>query len=188
MMEPTAKLLAKSEIQDLLARYARGVDRYDVELVRSCFFEDAVDDHGDHCGVRDKFVEWWSNASGSETMAHVSHFIGNCLIEFAADDVAVGETYFICHMLLSSESDAVRKMLLASPSSNEMGTSPIVVQGRYIDRFEKRAETWLIADRRVVYDYSAQGPVESAPSVRWTYGRRDLQDPMYLARARAGLK
>jgi hypothetical protein len=35
-------------IRDLLLRYARGIDRRDLDLVRSCYHADAVDEHGSY--------------------------------------------------------------------------------------------------------------------------------------------
>ena len=40
------ELVAKQEISELLHRYCRGIDRFDRDLVRSCYHDDADDDHG----------------------------------------------------------------------------------------------------------------------------------------------
>ena len=39
-------LLDKDEIRDVVMRFARGGDRHDWQLVRSCHHDDALDDHG----------------------------------------------------------------------------------------------------------------------------------------------
>src|SRR5262245_17777267 len=39
-------LLDKQAIQEVLARYCRGVDRADLELLRSVYHPDAIDNHG----------------------------------------------------------------------------------------------------------------------------------------------
>ena len=44
-------LIAKQEITDVVYRYARGIDRLDFELVRSCYHPDAYDDHGAFKGL-----------------------------------------------------------------------------------------------------------------------------------------
>ena len=44
--EKFARLLARQEILEVLARYARGVDRADGELLRSCYHEGAMEEHG----------------------------------------------------------------------------------------------------------------------------------------------
>ena len=38
--------VAKLEIREALARYARGIDRQDVELAKSAYHPDATDEHG----------------------------------------------------------------------------------------------------------------------------------------------
>ena len=43
--ESITKLLAESEIRDVIFRYCRGVDRKDFALVRSAFHDDATLDY-----------------------------------------------------------------------------------------------------------------------------------------------
>ena len=50
-------LIAKQEITDVVYAYARGIDRLDFELVRSCYPPDAYDDHGAFKGNVDDFIE-----------------------------------------------------------------------------------------------------------------------------------
>jgi hypothetical protein len=57
-MDALDRLLAKTEITDVVARYARGIDRLDMELVRSCYHPSARDDHGTFKGSVEDFVEW----------------------------------------------------------------------------------------------------------------------------------
>jgi hypothetical protein len=45
-------------IQDVLYRYARGVDRRDWELVRSVYHPDATDDHGGYRGGVDGLLDY----------------------------------------------------------------------------------------------------------------------------------
>jgi hypothetical protein len=58
-MIPTAEtLLDREAIREVMARYCRGIDRLDVELIKSAYHPDAFDDHGPFKGLRDDFVEW----------------------------------------------------------------------------------------------------------------------------------
>ena len=50
MTEALQRLIDKDEIRDVMARYCRGVDRADWDLVRSTYHTDAYDDHGDYRG------------------------------------------------------------------------------------------------------------------------------------------
>jgi hypothetical protein len=44
------ELVDRADILDCVQRYARGIDRHDVELVASCYHPDAIDDHGLYVG------------------------------------------------------------------------------------------------------------------------------------------
>ena len=39
------RMLDHSEIRDVLARYARGIDRADGELLKTCYYADAIEEH-----------------------------------------------------------------------------------------------------------------------------------------------
>ena len=51
-----AALLDKQEIEEVVLRYCRGIDRRDFELVRSCYHPDARDRHGSFDGTVDEYV------------------------------------------------------------------------------------------------------------------------------------
>jgi hypothetical protein len=48
--EEVAWVVAQQQTRDACYRYCRGVDRRDVELVRSCYHPDATDHHGEYHG------------------------------------------------------------------------------------------------------------------------------------------
>ena len=68
-------LLAKQEITDVVYRYARGIDRMDFELVRSCYHPDAYDDHGAFKGNVDEFISMVEDFMPRWTAT--MHFMGN---------------------------------------------------------------------------------------------------------------
>jgi hypothetical protein len=78
------QLVAQQEIRDVLIRYTRGIDRMDVELVRSTYHPDAHDDHGAYQGGVEGFLAWFRDALSyfDATM----HFIGNQLVELEPDE------------------------------------------------------------------------------------------------------
>lgn len=163
-MDQLATLIACKEIQDSIARYARGVDRRDWEAVRDCYFPDAHDWHGDYKGDPAGFIAWVS-ARHADLPASI-HFLGNCLIEFTAADVAQVETYFIATQ--------------RRPDPAGGPATDAEVHGRYIDRFECRQGAWKVAERIVVYDNSRF--VQSNDHLRkgtGLNGRRDGQDAVY---------
>lgn len=166
MEERLRRLLDERDIQDVLHRYCRGVDRCDAELIASCYHEDAVDDHGN-----------WQ-ALGPEAPASIisrvkpgkdaaMHFLGNVRIEVEGD-TAFAESY-----------------LLAFRSSEQDGRASTRTRAlRFVDRFERRGGEWRISERVVVDDWNRVDPiVEKMPDTdRFRYGAKDRTDPVYAIR------
>jgi ketosteroid isomerase-like protein len=185
-MTPSIEELATivSEMQDrdaiwqCMLRYARGVDHFDRDLIRSAFHPDAVDDHGKFVGGPEEFADW---AVRQHTEAHVGHqhnlFNHTCEV---SGDVAHSETYFMF------------------AGMNRNGAPLVLNGGRYLDRLEKRDGQWRIAYRTLVRDWGlmdeAPNPDEqSSYTSTHAYlseavrkfmnecpgGRRDASDPSY---------
>ena len=92
-MDKLSELVAKNEIEEVIFRYARGVDRRDWDAVSACFHPDAIDQHGEFTGTPLEFIEWVRKRHANVPFS--MHFVGNCLIEFMDDRKAAVETYFI---------------------------------------------------------------------------------------------
>lgn len=157
-------LLDKEEIYEVLCRYARGVDRLDMELVRACYHDDASDDHGTYRGPVEGFVQ--HAREGLATMLGTEHYISNALIDVQGD-VAYSEAYCLAYHRMPSR---------------QSGETDQFVGCRYIDRFERRqGGPWKIADRRVAYDWSRIDPLGR----RWNFtpefirGQRSQEDLVY---------
>lgn len=174
-------------IQDTLFRYCRGVDRRDWTLVRSCFHDDAVDHHGDFDGALDDFIPFVSTMHAQVPFS--SHFIGNCLIEFAGNDKALVETYFFAMLKLGSESLGHRAMLMKDSADHQEATdTDMDVIGRYIDIFERRDDVWRISKRKTVFDSTRTRPSQTGVlKTSWALGTRDESDPIFLSRRELGL-
>jgi hypothetical protein len=56
MSEDIDVLLAERAIQRVLTTCSRGVDRFDFESVRNCYWPDGTDDHGSFVGGVDEFI------------------------------------------------------------------------------------------------------------------------------------
>jgi hypothetical protein len=143
-------LCAKQEIYELACKYMRGLDRLDLELLRSVFFEDAYCEYGFYNGAASQFAEFAVGALKEHVANH--HMIGNVLIEVEGDE-AFGEVYF----------HAYHKLKVAS------GFEDLVIAGRYIDRYQKRAGVWKIAYRSERNDWArgsatTDGYFEMAPT------------------------
>ena len=115
----------RDAIRQVMLRYARGLDRLDSALARSCYWDDATEDHGHFVGPPDDFIAW---ADGTTLRFEVTqHAILNHVCELAGDD-AYCETYY--HFTgLNAE------------GPHFMST------GRYVDHFQRRGGEWRIANR-----------------------------------------
>lgn len=160
--EAVRAILDRQEIYEVLTRYCRGVDRCDVELLKSVYHDDATDDHGMFKGLGIDFAEWivaWER----ENIRKGQHFIGNFSCDLRGD-VAFTETYCISF-------------------SEGLTGENATVYNRYIDRFERRNGEWKIASRLVVLDLTRVDPPAppfgSVPGWDFTWGSRDRSDPVY---------
>lgn len=84
----------KIEIQELIARYARGVDTLDWDTYRAVFTPDALIDYslsGAAVGPRDEVADWLE--AGLASMVWMQHFVTNFEIELAGDR-ATARVYF----------------------------------------------------------------------------------------------
>ena len=52
------ELADREAIRDCMYRYSRGIDRCDVELLRSAYWPDATDNHTGFVGTREEFIAW----------------------------------------------------------------------------------------------------------------------------------
>jgi hypothetical protein len=78
MNEDIDVLLAERAIQRVLSTYARGVDRFDFEAVRTCYWPDGTDDHGSFVGGADDFIPFVETSLNR--FERTNHFLGNILI------------------------------------------------------------------------------------------------------------
>ena len=190
MREKTNKILDRItdrfEIQDLLAKYAQGVDRRDWTSVREIFHEDAYDDHGEYKGSVDGFINWVSRRH--QDVAQSMHFLGNCLIEFSGEDKALVETYYIAMQRIDAEAEAALTLLLEGGVVRPNGSVDINILGRYIDIVERRQGIWKVARRTVAFEAIRTTPTSTATlNPEWSLAKRDKDDPLYLMRTLAGL-
>ncbi len=85
------RALATQEIRDVLARYARGVDRADGPLLKSCYHPDAIEEHGgNYTGNAFEYVD--CAVPRIRGMGAMQHLLGTSHIEFDGDTAWV-ETY-----------------------------------------------------------------------------------------------
>ncbi len=130
------KIIDRMEIQDLVLRYCRAVDRREWEILPTLYHADSHNIYGSGFeGSPKQFVAWLSEqVLGLEGTAH---YILNKSYRLDGDR-AEGEIYFIAyHRTKGGE------------------TRELFVSGRYLDRYERRnGGPWKIAKRTIVWDWT----------------------------------
>jgi hypothetical protein len=163
--DPLQQLLDERAIRDVLHRYCRGVDRLDLELVRSCYHPDAVDDHGAFRGGVDEFLAWIGRLLPRYGVT--THLLSNVVVEHhpSRPDVARVESYGV----------AEHQTPGGPPELN------LTIAFRYLDRFERRDGAWRIADRFCTTEWVRTNPPASIFPVdeRFERGRRDGTDRVF---------
>lgn len=158
-------LIDREAIRDCLFRYCRGIDRIDEVALRSAYWPDGTDDHGQYRGSAEGFCDW---AMGVLPQVDRGiHQLHNILIELRDDGAAV-ETYFSAFQ--------------RQPGRD--GLQQWDLKGRYIDWFEKRGDEWRIKARTVVYDWVEAMPLPPGSEaerfgLRQPVGGRYPDDPVY---------
>ena len=127
-------LLDRAAIQEVLLRYARGVDRGDLELVASCFTPDASYEgalaSGTIADALDRLRDAMARYDGT------MHFVGNQLIEIDGD-TASSETYAVAYHRLT-----------------ESGEVKLFTVGvRYLDELTRAGDEWRIRARVVKMEW-----------------------------------
>ena len=88
-----ADMLARQEIRDVLARHARGTDRADGDLLRSCYHDDAIEEHGpNYHGPAGEYVT--GAIERLKLMGDMAHYLCQTHIELDGDTAWV-ETYVL---------------------------------------------------------------------------------------------
>lgn len=145
-------------ILDAVSRYARGIDRHDVDILASAFHEDAIDHHGAWVGRVPDFVSWANQLHEDISVGH-AHNITTHTVEITGG-TAHAESYVI--FVLRREDSTVR-----------------VGGGRYLDRLEKRDGAWRISLRRLIHDWGFVADGSIWGDVPYEVGRWDRQDSSY---------
>lgn len=152
------ELIAREEIRDLSGTYMRGLDRLDIQLLRSVFFDDAELDYGFFKGGPDDFVAMCHGALKDHEANQ--HLIGQINIELEGE-TAFGEVYFQAFHRVITDGQA----------------RDLVIAGRYVDRYECRDGTWKIAFRSELNDWSTDLPASDTYFERQPASLRGARKP-----------
>lgn len=165
---------AREQISEVLYRYARGWDRQDEATIKDCFWPESTHQHGAFKGLSHDFTT--ASFKATRNVRIMSHMITNVSIEVVGPK-AVSECYFFAFH--------------RRPSKTGPGEIDWFLKGRYLDRFERRGDTWKIAHRRGLHDFSrtfdpADTSLDASPPDQ--LGQPKPADPLYamLDELRAG--
>ena len=148
-------MMSRQEIQDVLMRYGRGVDRADEDLLKSCYHSDAIEEHGStYAGPAHEYIE--GAVVRIRQMGTMCHYLCNIHISLD-DDLAYVEAYVLTFARFSQEGESFDTL----------------TGGRICDRFERRDAEWKIAHRKMAFDWNRDMPSQEG----WCLGMFDPADP-----------
>ena len=167
-----ATLIAKEEIRELALLYSRGVDRKDIELLRTLYAADATDHHGKYfSGGADDYLRFLERSFPH--MRTSGHFICNHLISVDGDR-GEGEVYALAYHVIPDGKGGYVEDFKAV---------------RYIDRYRKESGRWLFASRVVAFDHESIRPIAApagtAPSPAADPSYASLSSRLFARGARA---
>jgi ketosteroid isomerase-like protein len=165
-----ATLIAKDQIRELAMLYSRGVDRKDIELLRTLYAKDATDHHGKFfSGSAVDYLKFLEKSFPHMPMS--GHFICNHLISVDGDR-GEGEVYALCYHLIPDGKGGVTEDFKAV---------------RYVDRYRKENGRWLFAARVVTFDLESArpGPATHAPAPPTDASYASLASRLFAHGARA---
>ena len=155
----------RQAIEDCVHRHARGHDRFDEALMTACYHADGVDEHGGAAiNLGPSYAKWANETHARGAMMNLHNITTHtCEID---GDTAHAESYVLVG-LLDHDGETVR-----------------FINGRYIDRLEKRDGAWKIALRRCTLDFmiQADGKLLKSPYIKagkYIKGQRDKSDVSY---------
>lgn len=163
-MNEVAHLTDAAEIEQVVLRYCQGIDRLNLEQVRSVYHPDGIDHHTGFDGGIEDYLVWVSDALSRFT--GTMHLVGNHLARIEGD-LAVAETYGTAVHWGNPAEDPRRNF-----------TSGF----RYIDRMAKRNGRWAILERWAVREWTRSDAGSAIPrEADGPAGRRDRGDLLYRA-------
>lgn len=134
------EVIDRKIIYDNIMKYCRGLDRFDLDLLKGSYWPDATGNHGGVTASAYKFCE--AAVKGKHRFRNMNHHVSNTAYEFIGNTQAKVETYFQiqCTWIL------------------EEGDRDYTHGGRYKELYEKRGSEWRVLHRVVVYDWCRDIP------------------------------
>jgi 3-phenylpropionate/cinnamic acid dioxygenase small subunit len=134
----------RQEIEQLMYRHARSLDRMDGELMKSTYWPEGIEEHQDP--IFPELFQWNDNAhefvpkamEGFANIKITQHRISNILIELDGNK-ANAETYVWAYHVHTDENGVNHEGILG---------------GRHHFKLERRGDEWKILHRSTVFDWN----------------------------------
>jgi hypothetical protein len=177
----------RAAIENLLGLYCRAIDRLDLELLKSVYHPDGMDDHG---GIHANAHEFAGRVIGllRETCVSTIHTVTHSVIDLRADRASAESYYFAVHVVAADET-AIARFFGDAYLAEQRAAARLdrrheyVCAGRYLDELEKRDGVWRIFRRKMTNEWGACRPTsmvaEGIPAAFTVLGARDRTDPVY---------
>jgi len=150
-------LIDKQAITEVILSYSRAVDRGDEALLRACYHDDAVEDHGgSFLGAANDYIAAILPALHGDRL--MTHTVTNILIELEGPTAARSECYYLSFARYPAADPPYETLTLA----------------RAVDRFEKRDGAWRILRRTLRWEWNREQPIHE------TWARGGIGDPAIL--------
>ncbi|WP_216892215.1 nuclear transport factor 2 family protein [Nocardia alni] len=177
----------RQQIIEVLHRYARAIDRCDIELLKSVYHDDATDSHGSFDGSAHEFAEFMVPRLRAQTSYGIHH-ITNELVEVSGDR-AIAESYLIAYHRVPGGRESVARFFGEDYADRCAAEGTLdseheyMTGGRYLDKLVKRSGIWRIWRRRITVEWNQCQPsrmlTEGGRSQYDIPGVRDATDPSY---------
>lgn len=182
-----ARLIDKMEIEEVILRYTRGLDRRDWDAVRSVYHPDAIDEHGDYRGGPENFV--LGLIERHKTVEQSMHFVTNLAVEMAGSDDALVETYFITLQRVLPTPGTPLPPYAYRTAVGDGSAVQVMVAGRYIDHMTRYQGEWRILHRQVAFEVRQADAAQPGGMIKpeWIQAGRSGDDPIDAWRKKLGL-
>jgi len=163
----------RQEIEQLMYRHARSLDRMDAELMKSTYWSEGIEEHQDP--IYPEHFFWNDNAwkfvpeamKGFTNLKITQHRISNILIELDGDKAAA-ETYVWAYHVHTDENGVDHEGILG---------------GRHHFKLEKRNDEWRIMHRSTIFDWNQNQKATAVWSdkfdEKYRPHRGDMKDDSY---------
>lgn len=178
----------RAEIQDVLYRYCRAVDRLDLDLLKDVYHPEGSDNHGSFSGNAHAFADYIIPHL-RDHVAYGFHTVTHSLIDIRGDE-AGSESYYYGYHRIPGGWDAVSAYFGEAYAARWRDAGRIeseheyVAGGRYIDHLVRHEGRWRIFSRTLTNEWSQASPLthdrDAGGVAAYNLpGARDRSDPAY---------